>query len=53
MVNKSTKPEMIANKWAIGSISTSHNEVIRVVSMDVQMDMNRGNMMDAEEEGAK
>ena len=53
MVNKSTRPEIIANKWSRGSISMTRNEVVLVVSMDLQMDMNRGNIMDADEEGTK
>ena len=44
---------MISNKWARGSLSIIHNEVVLVVSMVVQMDMNEKTMIDSDEEGSK
>ena len=53
MFNKSTITEIIYKKWFRGSISMSHNEMVLVLYMDVQMDINGGSRMDADEEGAK
>ena len=53
MENNSTTPEIIANKWDIGSISMRENGVFPVVAIDTEMDNNRDTMMDTSNEGAK
>ena len=53
MENNSTTPEIIANKWDIGSISMRENGVFLVVAMDAEMDNNQDTMMDTANEGDK
>ena len=53
MVNNSTRPEIIYNKWSIGIIEMSYNEVFLIVAMDMEIYKTGETMVDASEEGAK